>query len=142
MVKWRSEHGESTARKRTSEEKQYKPAVKKTAQQKVEEEWRDAQRTMATQCDNCILFGEHSVDQESVLEELKLVGNPTVEQRRPSSENSDVRIMKTSDGFCYWTNGLTHDKLRKAKKFTVYRRIGGKSQFEHVSGIRHKKDPN
>ena len=130
-----------TAKIRPPEKKQKKQPVKKSPAQKAQEAWRDAQYTMASECDNAIHFGEHTVDQQSVLKRLKLVGNSTVEQARPGPENSHVRIMFTSDGVCYWTNGLTHKEKRNTGQFTVYRRIGA-NKFEHVSGIRHKKDPN
>lgn len=106
-----------------------------------EELWKQAQRSMATHCDNGINFGSHPVNQAAVLQRLHLApGDGGVEQYRPGPENGHERIMKSRNGVYYWTLGLSHEERRRAGNFSVYRRVGASNRFEFVSGKRHPKD--
>jgi hypothetical protein len=107
-----------------------------------EEQWRDRQRQMASECDNGIKFGTHAVNQESVLRQLDLeAGEGSVWQYRAGRANSHLRIVK-SDRNQYWTLGLSHDARRRKGEFSVYRRDGGSNRFILVSGKRRPDDPD
>jgi hypothetical protein len=107
-----------------------------------EQEWKNEQRTMANHCDNGIAFGAHEVNQDSVLRRLQLAkGDSIIEQFREGPANSHLRIMNSQQGEQFWTLGLTHREKRDKGDFSVYRRVGAKSQFVFVSGRRHPRDP-
>ena len=119
-----------------------KPKARPYVPPTPEEIWRGEQRSMANRCDNGINFGAHDVDQGSVLVCLHLApGDGGVRQYRPGPEGGHERIMATRNGVQYWTLGLSHRERRDAGRYSVYRRVGASSRFEHVSGLRHPKDP-
>ena len=68
-------------------------------------------------------------------------GDYVVKQYREGPATNHLRIMNTHHHEQYWILGLTHRELRDVGNFSVYRRLGAKSQFIFVSGKRHPKDP-
>jgi hypothetical protein len=131
-------HGKSTAVRRPKEVKPKSSYTPPTPQQI----WVQKQRDMATDCDNGIAFGNHDVDQESVLRRLQLdADDGGVKQYRSGPENSHKRIMKTRKGCQFWTLGLTHKEKRDKGQFSVYERDGGSNRFTHVSGVKHPAHP-
>ena len=131
-------HSAATA---SSRPKTVKPKAAPYVPPTPEEIWRNEQRSMASQCDNCINYGEHGVNQGPVLERLHLAqGDGGVWQYRPGPEGGHVRIMRSRNAE-YWTLGLSHQDRRDRGNYSVYRRVGASSRFEHVSGLRHPKDP-